>query len=95
VLIFLKTPKTEVVGHLSLSERHRKINGQGTAQDPDHMDGCAGSTLFLLHYDVRRVVVTPHFSARRLQRRGRRSYWALAHVECHRSKRNAEAFLVA
>jgi len=47
-LIFLKTPKTEVVGHLSLSERHRKINGQSTAQDPDHMDGCAGSTLFLL-----------------------------------------------
>ncbi len=47
------------------------------------MGGCAGSTLFLLHYDVRRVVVTPHFSARRLQRRGRRSYWALAHVECH------------
>jgi len=29
--------------------------------------------LFLLHYDEHRVVATPHFSARRVQRRGRRS----------------------
>ena len=35
------------------------------------MNGCAPSVLFLLHYDERRAVATPHCSAHRVQRRGR------------------------
>jgi len=33
-------PKTEVVGHLSLSERHGNANAQGTAQERRDTDGC-------------------------------------------------------
>jgi len=39
--------------------------------------------LFLLHYDARRVVATPQFSAYRVQRRGRRSRATSVAAECH------------
>src|ERR1700687_5893501 len=66
-------PKTGVVGHSSLSERHGKSNGPGTALETERLNGGTVFVLFLLHYDEHRVVATPHFSARRVQRRGRRS----------------------
>jgi hypothetical protein len=33
-------PKTEAVGHSSLSERHGNTNEQGTAQERQDTDGC-------------------------------------------------------
>jgi hypothetical protein len=36
----LQAPKTGVVGHSSLSERHESSNGPGTAQETVGMDGC-------------------------------------------------------
>ena len=41
VLLLSKTPKTGVVGHSSLSERHESSNEHGTAQGRTRMDGCA------------------------------------------------------
>ena len=40
VLLLSKTPKTGVVGHSSLSERHESSNEHGTAQESKGMDGC-------------------------------------------------------
>ena len=39
----LQAPKTGVVGHSSLSERHESSNGPGTAQETVGMDGCTVS----------------------------------------------------
>ena len=43
VLLFPRTPETGVVGHSSLSERHGKHNGLGTAQERIRLDGDAPS----------------------------------------------------
>ena len=59
VLGLPKTPKTEVVGHSSLSERHGSTNGHGTAQEARRLNGGTVSVLFLLHYDTQRVAATP------------------------------------
>jgi hypothetical protein len=40
-----QAPKTEVVGHSSLSERHGSTNGHGTAQERSSMDGCSLSSI--------------------------------------------------
>jgi len=75
VLGLPKMPKTRVVGHSSLLERHGSPNGHGTAppQETACLNGGTASALFLLHYDTHRVGATLHFSEDRLQRRGRRS----------------------
>jgi hypothetical protein len=41
VLGLPRTPKTEVVGHSSLSERHGSTNGPGTAQERRRLNGDA------------------------------------------------------
>ena len=46
-------PKTEVVGHSSLSERYWTVNGYGTTLKSDGMNGCAGFALFPAHYGTR------------------------------------------
>src|ERR1700680_2545704 len=47
----LKAPKTGVVDHSFLSERHERTNGRGTAQETLRLNGGTVSVLFLLHYD--------------------------------------------
>ena len=63
--------KRKVWAILPAGVGHESRNGPGTAQEGDSMNGCAPSVLFLLHYDERRAVATPHCSAHRVQRRGR------------------------
>jgi hypothetical protein len=45
VLGLPRTPKTEVVGHSSLSERHGSTNGPGTAQERTRLHGGALSAI--------------------------------------------------
>src|SRR5260221_3298526 len=45
VLGFPRQPKTEVVGHSSLSERHGNANGPGTAQERIRLNGGAPSAI--------------------------------------------------
>jgi len=70
VLVLPRMPKTEVVGHSSLWERHGNTNGPGTAQETRRLNGGTVSVLFLLHYDAHRAGATLHCSAHRVQRRG-------------------------
>jgi ribosomal protein S27AE len=73
-------PKTEAVGHSSLSERHGILNEHGTAQERTGMDGCSLSDM---PPTLRRSPSWgPVYSGQRLQRRVR-SCRALALAECH------------
>jgi hypothetical protein len=88
VLGLPRTPKTRVVGHSSLLERHGSTNGHGTAQNGHpRMVGPVRDITNPLHASIEPELRSNRSEAR--LRWGVRSCWAL---ECHSMRSSKKAF---